>query len=460
MRVTRRAFIGQATLACAAASAACSAGSRARAAQPEIVVERPDDLVDSRWSIRLRGFPPVSRVEVVATLSGWDRAPWRSWAAYETDSAGEALLSTTPALAGSYRGSSAMGLFWSMERQEDETGSPSVPLTGAFAVTITAGSHDGTRAETTLDRRLASEGVTSRSVREDGVVGTLFTPASPGPHPAVIVLAGSSGGVWLSLAALLASRGYAALALGYFRMPGLARGLVNIPIEYFETAITWLHEHVQLRDGFVAVIGRARGGELALLLGASIPEISAVVAYVPSGVMFGPIGPAEPGDDRPAAAWTHRGRPLPHIGQNNRSVDWSGIDWTRSPIVETPAYLTMLRDRNAVERSSIPVERTKGPVLLISGKADDHWPSFELAQIAYHRLQGSRHPYPFAHLSYDGAGHGISFPYTPTTSTSYVHPIDGRTYSLGGDPAMTAHANADSWAKVLAFLASAQVRSR
>jgi hypothetical protein len=86
--------------------------------------------------------------------------------------------------------------------------------------------------------------------------------------------------------------------------------------------------------------------------------------------------------------------------------------------------------------------------------------SFDLAQIAYRRLQGNRHPYPFAHLSYEGAGHGITFPYTPTTSTSYVHPVDGRTYSLGGDPAMTAYASADSWPKVLAFLRDAWIKPR
>jgi dienelactone hydrolase len=460
-RLTRRAFLRRAALAGAVAGAGCSASGRSHPAPPpEILVERPDDLVDSLWSIHLRGFPPASRVEVTATLAGWGRAPWRSWAAFETDSAGEVALATAPALGGTYRGHSPMGLFWSMQRQEDEPAGPTIPLTGAFPLTLAAAGRGGSWAAITLDRRLASVGVISRDVSEKGVVGTLFMPASPEPHPAVIVLSGSSGGLWLSAAALLASRGYAALALGYFHMPGLPQGLVNIPIEYFETAIEWLRETVRPRESFVAVVGASRGGELAMLLGASIREISAVVAYVPSGVMLGPYGRAEPGDRRPVAAWTHRGRPLPHVAQNNRTVDWSVIDQKRTPLVETPAYLTMLRDRDAVERSSIPVERTRGPILLISGKADDQWPSFDLAQIAYRRLQGNRHPYPFAHLSYEGAGHGITFPYTPTTLTSYVHPVDGRTYSLGGDPAMTAYASADSWPKVLAFLRDAWIKPR
>src|SRR4029453_16922746 len=108
-------------------------------------------------------------------------------------------------------------------------------------------------------------------------------------------------------------------------------------------------------------------------------------AYAPSGVVFGPLGPAEPGD----SAWTRRGRPLVHLGQRNTRVDWWGFDPRSTPIGGAPLYESMLRDRDAVERASIPVERTKGPVLLISGKADDQWPSYELAQIAYHRLQGN-----------------------------------------------------------------------
>jgi dienelactone hydrolase len=338
-----------------------------------------------------------------------------------------------------------MGLFWSMERQDEAA--PAIPLDGDFPLTLAAGGPDGARAEARLERRLVSSGVTSRDVENDGLVGTLFTPSSPGPHPAVIVLSGESGGVWLSLAALLASRGYAALALGYFGMPGLPRTLVNIPLEYFEKAVAWLLDTARPPDDFVAAIGISRGGELALLLGASLSA---------SGVVFGPVGSAAPGE----SAWTRRGRPLAHLGQRNRSVDWSSIDPKRTPIVERPLYESMLRDRDAVERSSIPVEQTKGPVLLISGKADDQWPSYQLAQIAYHRLQGNRHPYPFAHLSYDGAGHALSFPYMPTTVTSYVHPLTGRLYSLGGQPALTARANADSWPRVLAFLADARRQRR
>ena len=75
-----------------------------------------------------------------------------------------------------------MGLFWSMERQDEAA--PAIPLDGDFPLTLAAGGPDGARAEARLERRLVSSGVTSRDVENDGLVGTLFTPSSPGPHPA------------------------------------------------------------------------------------------------------------------------------------------------------------------------------------------------------------------------------------------------------------------------------------
>ncbi len=110
---------------------------------------------------------------------------------------------------------------------------------------------------------------------------------------------------------MLASRGYAAFNLAYFAEPGLPRGLVNIPLEYFENAIRWMRAQPWLRDGFLAAWGPSRGGELALLLGATFPDINAVSAWVPSGVMFWPIGLAEQGDTRPPASWTWRDKTRP-----------------------------------------------------------------------------------------------------------------------------------------------------
>jgi hypothetical protein len=91
---------------------------------------------------------------------------------------------------------------------------------------------------------------------EDGLLGVSFLPPGDGPHPAVIVLGGSEGGLPVrSAAPLLASHGYATLALAYFGLPGLSCGLINIPLEYFGRAIAHVRAAIAPRNDFVAVHG-------------------------------------------------------------------------------------------------------------------------------------------------------------------------------------------------------------
>jgi dienelactone hydrolase len=59
-------------------------------------------------------------------------------------------------------------------------------------------------------------------------------------HPAVLVVGGSEGGRPLRPAAWLASHGYVALALAYFRFEDLPPQLESIPLEYFQEALRWM----------------------------------------------------------------------------------------------------------------------------------------------------------------------------------------------------------------------------
>jgi dienelactone hydrolase len=103
----------------------------------------------------------------------------------------------------------------------------------------------------------------------------------------------------------------------------------------------------------------------------------------------------------------------------------------------------------------IPVERIKGPILLISGEDDDLWPSARFAEIAMHRLRHARHPFPVNHLRYAHAGHTIAVPYVPVTRLAAPHPVSGSEIAFGGTPEGCAKANEESWPEVLAFLKSA-----
>jgi dienelactone hydrolase len=429
-----------------------------------IVVDQPVALIDAPVTIELRGFPPSKPVIVTATQTFADAARWQAHATFISDADGRVEVARQAPVAGTYDGVSPMGLFWSMERLSG--GSRAVPIGSIMQplpIHLEAVSADGRRAETMLERRIAGPGVTRHEIRTAGIVGTLFLPPGAGPHPAVMVLSGGGGGIEEFRGAILASHGYAALALGYFAVDGLPRGLVNIPLEYFENAIDWMRAQPWFGDRLLAVWGVSRGGELALLLGATFPAINAVAAWVPSGVVFGAIGLAEPGDIRPRAGWTFRGKPLPFLQENNATSDPLPVWKPGEPVAWTPFYRSQLRDAAAVERAAIPVEKIHGPVQLVSGLDDQMWPSPDLADIALHRLEAHHHPFPFRHPKYSGAGHIILVPYWPLTEarviTLRVAGVSDQLLTQGGTLKADAEAGIDAWRDLLQFLADA-IRAR
>ncbi|OWY59480.1 hypothetical protein B7486_74350, partial [cyanobacterium TDX16] len=194
-------------------------------------------------------------------------------------------------------------------------------------------------------------------VRDDGLFANFFEPPTPGKHPAMIVVSGSGGGLSDSRAALLASHGIAALSLAYFAYEGLPKGLVNIPLEYFETAIQWLQAQPGVDPERIGVTGGSRGGELSLLLGATFPQIKAVVAYVPSGVLWGGFG----GDEDVAAAWTHGGKPLAYVPTYQTPEVTALMEdavKNKAPIPLTPSFHSSYDALSDLSAVIIPVEKT------------------------------------------------------------------------------------------------------
>ena len=94
-------------------------------------------------------------------------------------------------------------------------------------------------------------------------------PNGPGPHPAIVWLGGSEGGLREGTAALLASHGYATLALAYFGVDPLPPELIEIPLEYCKEGIDWLKAQPSVDAQHIAVLGGSKGAELALLLAAT-----------------------------------------------------------------------------------------------------------------------------------------------------------------------------------------------
>lgn len=440
--------------------AACAPAAKTPAAPPAAVwqgqsydgayaieVDQPRSLVDATIAIRVTGLRPGQPVTLRAAMAPTGRA-WESWATFVADASGMVDVTRSAPAYGSYATADPMGLFWSMTptkaaAAQAASRNPVAPVT----VTLTAEAAGRTLAQAQVERLFYDDAQAARRpIAEAGIVGTLFLPQATGPHPAIIVLPGSEGGVPEGQAALLASHGFAALALAYFGVVGLPAQLVEIPLEYAKGALDWLRGQPEAAGGRVAVLGGSKGAELALLLAATYPDdIGAVVAYKPSSVVWMGL-PANPADNfrGPKSSWTLDGRPLPFA---RGAFTFELVKpMLRQPAALASSYEQGLKDAEAVAVAAIPVERIRGPVLLISGRRDLLWPSTAMAGMVMQRLDAHSFPYRHEHLAYDDAGHGLALPYLPTTT------INSGTILLGGTPAATAAANADAWPKALAFL--------
>lgn len=426
---------------------------------PQLRATPADDLLDVPRAITLDAFAPGAAVTLRATLAHPDGSHWESAATFEADAHGRVDVATQSPVSGDWSQADAAAPLWSLRRVAPARRPELSEGIEALTVQLHASDGQGGQAEASLGLRFVAPGVQRCDVREGGLVGTLFTPAGPGPHPAVVVLAGSGGGLHEQRAALYAARGYAALALGYFKVPGRPDHISDTPLEYFQAALQWVHATLAPLHGFVAVSGVSRGGELSLLLGAHYaPLVSAVVAYVPSAIVHGTLRAGRPDQGRDAPAWTLHGQPLPNAWAGNPHADWTAFDHPASPgatIRQAPAFDSVQADPARVAAARIPVERIAGPVLLISGSDDGFWPSTAYAAQVLQTLQTHGHRWPVTHLVGDGAGHAIGLPQLPATLIAKSHPVAGLVLDGGGTAQANARASAQSWKAVQTFLAQA-----
>ena len=264
--------------------------------------------------------------------------------------------------------------------------------------------------------------------------GNFFAAKAAGRRPAILFIGGSEGGLQPGSGGPLGGltgAGYDVLYVCYFGCPGTPPHLISVPLETFDHALAWLETQPGIDPHRIGVVGGSKGAEAALLVAARHPELRAVVVGMPSSVAW----PAITASGAPSPGWTLGGAPVAFLPYALASYAKRGIFGLYDDALPTEP-----QHPDAV----IQVERISAPLLMVCGEADTLWPSCRMTdEVAARRVAHGKPP-PLI-LRYPDAGHGVFGPPPPKPTPALA--------SLGGTAEGNAAARADSWPKVLEFLA-------
>jgi len=252
---------------------------------------------------------------------------------------------------------------------------------------------------------------------------------------------GSFPGTLEFKASLLASHGFASLALSYVGLPGLPPLdlLSEIKLEYFEKAIQVLRSHPKVdKNTGVGVIGLSFSTPIALAMGALLPSVKCVVWI--NGYNYPFFG-----------SFSYRGRLLQeqkYVNSENALVPFGNSQALYMGRMVYPIYSDPFCKEMDVGR--IPFyKRHDVAYMFIAGLSDGSVPSEHFVNQAGIALRASNHP-NFTLLRYPGAGHLLE-PCYGTHQKITPHKTFGVMIEWGGDMVAHCRAQEDSWRKQINF---------
>ncbi len=227
------------------------------------------------------------------------------------------------------------------------------------------------------------------------VIDTTYYPTKgQEKNIAMISLGGSEGGYPSNdyVHNELTKLGYPCMAVAYFKTKNTPQNLSDIPLEYFEQAIESYSNRPEIKGKKLVVIGKSKGGELALLLASRYPKIKGVIAVVPSNVVWQGINADWSAAN--SSSWSYQGQPLPYVPYDSIS-DKKYVE----------LYELSLQQKAFVEKATIPVEKISGAVLLSSGAEDKMWPATSMCDEVIQRLKNNDFQHWYRHDAYEHTGH-------------------------------------------------------
>lgn len=405
----------------------------------QLIATPSNALADEPVSIRATGLPPSKIVTIKATVKDEQDNVFQSKGFYKANEAGEVDLEQTAALGGDYVGVHPMGLFLFLKPKKafhrlikkDVMNSPLCICLDLYdSVTLLETVTIPSIASQRVQRWFVGPGVKREQIQEGRVRGALFLPPGKGPFPGIIDLFGFIGGLVEFRASLLASHGFAVLALAFFAYEDLPEKLQEVDLDYFEEAANFLLSHPKIQQPGIGVISTSKGAEIALAMACYLKQVTATVC------INGPTTTI----DFPLRYRDLVVTPIQHAPERSQ-VHVSGALSTR--------HTTDHVQDKLYSQNILPVENAQGKILFIVGESDECLDSKLHAQRAMDQLQ--RHGKSSGRmLAYPGAGHLIEPPYSPFCFMSW-HSVMGQPMCWGGDPMAHAAAQEHSWKEIQKF---------
>ena len=252
----------------------------------------------------------------------------------------------------------------------------------------------------------------------------------------VIDLFGGAGGLAEFKAALLASHGFAGLALAFFAYDDLPSSPQFIDLGYIEEAAEWLYHHPKVLPNGIGIHSFCMGSWVGLLLASYRTDlVKAMVAISPWH----------------AAYWM----PYKYKGKLSNEYHYSSEDMKITDEGVILRYCMPSAKEIALPSAELsavtPVERITCPVILVMGTDDLCIDSEFTVGYISEQLKAVGKESLCTVLRFPGAGHRIEPPYTPLSHVSYMKPYQ-QYWVLGGEPKSHALAQEISWHKILDFL--------
>ncbi len=417
----------------------------------DCIIIEPSNKVMMGTSIHimLDHLPPNRNITLHAYRRKWEDIIY-SFACFKTDTKGLIQLNNDIPISATYSGADSLGIFWSMTKPSYRNEELPFEIKNLKLNTI--------YFQLEVDRKIISKNelqlvletpdIYCEVIRNKEMVANFYYPKNKNNLPLVIMLGGSGGGMKEvdDRAKIISSHGYAVLALGYFGMDNLPKNLERIPVEYFFNSINWAKEKQFIDTNKIVILGFSKGGEAALLVASMRRDIKGAIAFVPSNVRWQgiPNGPSFSSK----SSWTFNGKDLPYLKCNiGFSFFWKFITNSKQIVLREIFEPIITEDKSIIEPALIEVEKINGPVLLIAGKDDKVWPSYDMCQMIKNRLDSLKFEHQVVCLNYDNTGHLIYGPdLMPTVNYKYDQ------INVGGKDSENAAAQIDSWNKMMSFL--------